>query len=80
MGLAPYVCVWLVAREALVVFPDVGAASGMERLGWIAVAFAAANIIVYFAALIMSMIPVVALYIAFQNKMMDLSLGGGIKG
>ncbi len=51
LGLAPYVCVWLVAREALVVFPDVGAASGMERLGWIAVAFAAANIIVYFAAL-----------------------------
>lgn len=51
LGLAPYVCVWLVAREALVVFPDVGAASGMERLGWIAVVFAAANIIVYFAAL-----------------------------
>ncbi|HIZ09764.1 MAG TPA: carbohydrate ABC transporter permease [Candidatus Borkfalkia avicola] len=38
------------------------------------------NMPVYFAALIMSMIPVVALYIAFQNKMMDLSLGGGIKG
>ena len=38
------------------------------------------NMPVYFAALIMSMIPVVALYIAFQNKMMDLSVGGGIQG
>lgn len=38
------------------------------------------NMPVYFSALLMSMIPVLALFIAFQNKMMDLSLGGGLKG
>ncbi len=51
LGLVPYVCVWLVAREVLVVFPDVRAASGLEKWGWIAVAFAVANILFYFAAL-----------------------------
>ena len=38
------------------------------------------NTPVYFSALIISMIPVLAVFVAFQNKMMDLSLGGGIKG
>ena len=51
LGLVPYVCVWLVAREVLTVFPDVRAASGLEKWGWIAVAFAVANILFYFAAL-----------------------------
>ncbi len=51
LGLIPYVCVWLVAREILAVYPDVTAASGLEKWGWVAVGFAVANILVYFAAL-----------------------------
>ena len=35
---------------------------------------------VYFAALIMSMLPVIALFVAFQNTLMDMSVGGGLKG
>lgn len=51
LGLVPYVCVWLVARDILKVFPDVSAARGMTRWGIVAVWFAVANIAVYFAAL-----------------------------
>lgn len=51
LGLVPYVCVWLVARDVLAVFPNVRAAAGLERWGWIAVWFAVGNIAVYFVAL-----------------------------
>ena len=33
-----------------------------------------------FAGLIISIIPVIALYIAFQNTLMDMQLSGGLKG
>lgn len=51
LGLIPYVCVWLAARDVLAVYPDVTGASGIVRWGWMAVWFAVANILVYFAAL-----------------------------
>ena len=51
LGLVPYVCVWLAARDVLAVYPDVTGASGIVRWGWMAVWFAVANILVYFAAL-----------------------------
>lgn len=51
LGLIPYVCVWLVAREILAVFPNISSATGLEKWGWLAVVFAVANIVVYFAAL-----------------------------
>lgn len=51
LGLVPYVCVWLVARDVLAVFPNVSAADGLERWGWMAVWFAVGNIAVYFVAL-----------------------------
>ena len=51
LGLIPYVCVWLAARDVLAVYPDVTGAPGIVRWGWMAVWFAAANILVYFAAL-----------------------------
>ncbi len=35
---------------------------------------------VLFAGILMSMIPIVALFIAFQNSVMDISLSGGLKG
>ena len=51
LGLIPYVCVWLAARDVLAVYPDVTGASGIVRWGWLAVWFAAANILVYFSGL-----------------------------
>ena len=51
LGLVPYVCVWLVARQALAVFPAVAETEGLARWGWMAVWFAVANIALYFAAL-----------------------------
>ena len=51
LGLLPYVCVWLVARQVLAVFPAVTEAEGLARWGWMAVWFAVANIALYFAAL-----------------------------
>ena len=51
LGLIPYVCVWLAARDVLAVYPDVTGASIIVRWGWQAVWFAAANILVYFSGL-----------------------------
>lgn len=51
LGLVPYICVWLVTRDVLTVYPAVSSVSGVIRWGWMAVWFAVANIIVYFAAL-----------------------------
>lgn len=51
LGLVPYICVWLVARDVLSVYPDTGGAEGLVKWGWMAVWFAVGNIVVYFAAL-----------------------------
>lgn len=51
LGLVPYICVWLVARDVLSAYPDVTAAVGVVKWGWMAVWFAVGNIVVYFAAL-----------------------------
>lgn len=51
LGLVPYVCVWLAARDVLRVYPDVTEASELIRWGVLAVWFAVSNIVVYFAAL-----------------------------
>ena len=54
LGLVPYICVWAAARDVLAVFPKLPAAEGAGGLikwGWMAVFFAAANIVLYFAAL-----------------------------
>ena len=44
LGLGPYICVWLVARHILDVYPAVMDSFGLIPLGWLAVAFAVANI------------------------------------
>ena len=51
LALMPYICIWLVARDVLEVFPNVAAATGLVKWGWMAVWFALGNAIVYFAAL-----------------------------
>ena len=52
LSLVPYVCIWLVVRD-IFAGESGGAAdlSGLGRWGWMAVAFAAASILFYFAAL-----------------------------
>ncbi len=51
LGMAPYVCIWLAARDLIAAAPDWTQASGVGRYGWMAFAFAVAGIAVYFAAL-----------------------------
>ena len=52
LSLVPYVCIWLVVRD-IFAGESGGAAdlSGLGRWGWMAVVFAAASILFYFAAL-----------------------------
>ena len=51
LGMAPYICIWLVARDLIAVAPDWTLASDVSRYGWMAFWFAVAGIAVYFAAL-----------------------------
>ena len=51
LGLAPYLCVWLVARSVLSAWPGLGGAGELGRFGWMAVWTAAGSILLYFAAL-----------------------------
>ncbi|WP_124061202.1 ABC transporter ATP-binding protein [Gordonibacter sp. Marseille-P4307] len=51
LGMAPYVCIWLVVRDLVAVAPDWGTASDIYAYGWMAFGFAVASIAVYFAAL-----------------------------
>ncbi len=51
LGMLPYICIWLVARDLIAVAPDWTMASGISKYGWMAFAFALAGILVYFAAL-----------------------------
>lgn len=51
MGMAPYVCIWLAARDLIRVAPNWTEATGIAKYGWAAFAFAFGGIIVYFAAL-----------------------------
>ena len=51
LGMAPYLCIWLVARDLIAVAPDWTRAEGIGRYGWMAFAFAVAGIAGYFAAL-----------------------------
>ncbi len=51
LGMLPYICIWLVARDLIAVAPDWTMASGISKYGLLAFAFALAGILVYFAAL-----------------------------
>lgn len=51
LGMAPYICIWLVVRDLVAVAPNWTQATGIARYGWIAFVFAVAGIAVYFAAL-----------------------------
>ena len=51
LGLIPYVCVWLAARDVLETWPSLTGVSGSARWGWTAVWTAVISIALYFAAL-----------------------------
>ena len=51
LGLIPYVCVWLAARDVLETWPVLTGVSGSARWGWTAVWTAVISIVLYFAAL-----------------------------
>ncbi len=51
LGMAPYICIWLAARDLIAAAPNWTQAAGITRFGWMAFAFAVAGILVYFAAL-----------------------------
>ena len=51
LGMAPYICIWLAARDLIAVAPNWTQATAISRYGWLAFAFAFAGIAVYFAAL-----------------------------
>ncbi len=51
LGMGPYICIWLVARDLIAVAPDWTLASDVSRYGWMAFYLSVAGIVVYFAAL-----------------------------
>ena len=51
LGMAPYICIWLAARDLIAAAPEWTRAAGIARYGWMAFAFAVTGIAVYFAAL-----------------------------
>ena len=51
LGMAPYICIWLVARDLIAAAPHWTEAAGVARYGWMAFAFSFGGILVYFAAL-----------------------------
>ena len=51
LGLIPYVCVWLAARNVLETWPDPSGISGLAHWGWTAVWTAIGSIVLYFMAL-----------------------------
>ena len=51
LSMAPYICIWLAARDLIAVAPDWTQAQSVAQYGWLAFAFAVAGIILYFAGL-----------------------------
>ena len=52
LGMLPYICIWLVARDLIAVAPNWTQAADIARYGWMAFAFSFAGIAVYFVALL----------------------------
>ena len=51
MGMAPYVCIWLAARDLISVAPNWTQATEISKYGWMAFGFSFGGIFVYFCAL-----------------------------
>lgn len=51
LSMVPYICIWFVVREVFRVMPEYAEAKGAIRFGWMALWFALASALVYFAGL-----------------------------
>lgn len=51
LGMFPYICIWLAARDLIAVAPNWTEATKLAKYGWLAFGFAFGGIIVYFCAL-----------------------------
>ena len=51
LGMAPYICIWLVIRDLVSVAPNWTQATEITQYGWMAFAFAVGGILIYFFAL-----------------------------
>ena len=51
LSMAPYICIWLAARDLIAVAPDWTRAQSVTDYGWLAFAFAVGGILLYFAGL-----------------------------
>ena len=52
LSMAPYICIWLAARDLSAVAPDWTQAENVAQYGWLAFAFAVGGIVIYFLGLI----------------------------
>ena len=51
LSMAPYICIWLAARDLIAVAPAWTQAQNVTQYGWLAFAFAVGSIVIYFAGL-----------------------------
>lgn len=51
LGMGPYICIWLVARDLVAVAPNWQQASHISQYGWLAFWLAVIGILIYFVAL-----------------------------
>ena len=51
LSMAPYICIWLAARDLIAVAPEWTQAKNVSGYSWIAFAFAVGGIVLYFAGL-----------------------------
>ncbi len=52
LSMAPYICIWLAARDLIAAAPNWARAENVAQYGWLAFAFAVGGIVLYFAGLI----------------------------
>ena len=51
LGMVPYICIWLAARDLISAAPNWSEATGISKYGWFAFGFAFGGIVIYFCAL-----------------------------
>ena len=51
LGMVPYICIWLAARDLISAAPNWSEATGISKHGWLAFGFAFGGIVIYFCAL-----------------------------
>ena len=57
LGMLPYICIWLTARDLIEVAPNWAQAQGVSRYGWMTFIFAFAGIVVFFFSLMCTHLP-----------------------